>query len=150
YIKDSLFHRIPVTVVEFYPTNSKGEVHGKILVDKKNFAVLHIDYTPDASNSKLWNQVTWTEEFMYKAGRYELSKVMFEGLCSKNTYKYTATLVMQQMKTLNQIPEGEQFLDKDVSLFEHAIEDFNEDFWEGYQDLKVNVDSEHVVHIASN
>lgn len=150
YEKDSLFHRHQVEVIGFKPANSKGIVHGTILVDKESYAILHIDYTPDASGSKLWSKVKWTEEFYFVEGKYELSKVKFEGLCSKNTYEYSATLIMQHLKVLSQIPDDYVFLDKDISLFDHASEDFNDSFWNGYQDLRNDVESEHVVHIASN
>lgn len=149
YLKDSLFHNQKVAVIRFTPANSKGNVHGTILVDKHSHAVLHIDYTPDATGSKLWSEVTWTEEFRYKEGRYELSKVKFEGLCSKNTYKYSATLIMQQMKVLKEIPESEHYLDKDGSLFDHAKEENEEKFWNNYFDLRMEVESEDVVHLAS-
>lgn len=150
YEKDSLFHNFRVEVVTFKPSNSKGKVHGTILVDKESFAVLHIDYTPETSDSKLWKKVKWTEEFYFTEGKYELSKVKFEGLCSKNTYEYSATLIMQHVKVLSEIPDHYEFIDKNVSLFEHASDDFSDNFWKGYEDLRMDVDSEHVVHLASN
>ncbi|MEM7298171.1 MAG: hypothetical protein AAF391_07885, partial [Bacteroidota bacterium] len=151
YVDDTVFKRLKVSKIKFYPATSKGVVSGTILVDKKSFAILHIDYTPDTSGSKLWNKVTWTEEFYYSEGRYELAKVKFEGLCSKNTYEYSATLIMQHLRILTEIPDHDDFIDKEGSLFDHAGEDFTENFWNGYQALKVDVDSEYddVVHLAS-
>ena len=149
YKDDSLFHRFKVFVIEFKPANSKGNVSGHLLIDKSSYAVLHIDYTPDASYSKLWNRVTWTEEFYFVEGKYELSKVKFEGLGSKSTYEYSATLIMQHVKVLSEIPESEQFMGKDDSILEHAEDHTTEGFWQGFQDLKNDVDAEEVVHLAS-
>ncbi len=146
---DSLFHRFKVHVIEFKPVNSKGNVSGTILVDQSSLAILHIDYKPDATASKLWKEVTWTEEWYFTEGKYELSKVKFEGLSSKNRNEYSATLVMQHVKVLSQIPESDSFLDADASIFEHAKEYSNETFWKGYQDLKHDVEVEHVVHLAA-
>lgn len=150
YEKDSLFNWMQVEVISFQPANSKGEAYGKMLIDKKSYAILHIDYTPETTNNKLWSEVKWTEEFYFVEGKYELSKVKFEGLCSKNTYAYSATLIMQHLKVLSAIPEEDSFLDKDVSLFEHAVEDFNDNFWDNYEDLRHDVESEDVVHLAIN
>lgn len=150
YVGDSLFNSFRTLVIKFRPVTSKGIVTGTILVDKESYAILHIDYTPNTSESKLWSKVTWTEEFYFTEGRFELSKVKFEGLCSQNTYTYSATLVMQHMRVLSEIPDHYDYIDKDESLFKHAEEDFSEDFWSGYQHLKMDVDSEHVVELAFN
>ncbi len=147
---DSIFHRLKVHVIEISPINSKGNVSGTILVDQSSFAILHIDYTPDASASKLWKEVTWTEEFYFTEGKYELSKVMFEGLSAKNRYEYSATLVMQHVKVLSQIPESDNFIDAIASIFEHAKEYSKESFWRGFHHLKHDVEVEHVVHLAAN
>jgi len=150
YKDDSLFHRLKVFVIEFSPTNSKGNVSGKMLIDQVSYAILHIDYTPDAAASKLWSKVTWIEEFYFVQGKYELSKVKFEGLCSKNTYEYSATLIMQHVKVLSQIPESDHFIDQNASIFEHANEDYGENFWTGFHDLKNDVDAEEIVQLVSN
>lgn len=150
YSGDTLFKGLDVSVVEFQPVNAKGKVRGTLLIDKQSKAIMHIDYTPEVKNSKLWSKVKWTEEFYFVDGKYELSKVKFEGLCSKNRYEYSATLVMQHLKVLSRIPDEFEFLDKDISLFQHAANDFSDNFWKGYHDLKADVESEHVLQIASN
>lgn len=149
YKDDSLFNRFQVFVIEFRPANSKGKVSGRILVDKVSYAILHIDYTPDASDSKLWSRVTWTEEFYFVEGKYELSKVKFEGLTAKNIYEYSATLIMQHVRVLSEIPDNGDFIHQEASIFEHANDEYGEDFWQGYDDLKSDVDAEEVVHLAS-
>ena len=150
YSGNSEFKGLDVSVVEFKPNNSKGKVRGKMLIDKHSKAIMHIDYTPEVRNSKLWSKVKWTEEFYFVDGKYELSKVKFEGLCSKNKYEYSATLVMQHLKVLTRIPDEFEFIDKDVSLFLHASNDFSDNFWKGYQDLRTDVNSEHVLQLTSN
>lgn len=149
YSGDTVFKGQDVSVVDFHPSNAKGKVKGTILIEKESNAIVHIDYTPDVSNSKLWSEVTWTEEFFFVEGKYELGKVQFEGLCSKNTYEYSATLVMQHKKVLSSFPDEHAYIDKDVSLFQHAKDDFSDSFWNGYHELRADVDSEHVAHIAS-
>ena len=146
---DSLFHRLQVFVVDFVPANAKGNVSGTILIDKSSYAVLHIDYQPDAASSKLWIEVTWTEEFYFVEGKYELSKVKFEGLSKKNTYEYSATLIMQHVKVLKEIPDSDHFMDPNSSILDHAKDNYAENFWNGYSDLKNDVDAEDVVHLAS-
>lgn len=150
YVDDTVFKNFQVSVIKFKPANSKGVVSGTILVDKSSYAIVHIDYTPDTSGSKLWNKVTWTEEWYFTEGKFELSKVKFEGLCSKNQYEYSATLVMQHLRVLAEIPDHYDYIDKDGSLFDHAGDDFTENFWTGFQELKHDVDEEHVVHLATN
>ena len=145
---DSLFHRFKVFVVAFEPANSKGNVSGKILIDKESYAILHIDYTPDTSVSEVWKKVTWTEEFYFVEGKYELSKVKFEGHSKKN-HEYTATLIMQHVKVLSQLPDSDHFIDHETSIFEHAKDNNDEDFWAGYDELKKDVDAEEIIQIAA-
>lgn len=149
YKGDSLFHRFQTFAIEFTPLNSKGNVSGHILIDKSNYAVLHIDYTPDTRGSKEWRSVTWTEEFYFVDGKYELSKVKFEGLGTKSNHEYSATLIMQHVRVLSEIPDSEHYLDKDDTLLDHAEDHSEEDFWAGYYTLKEDVDAEEVVHVAS-
>ena len=149
YAGDKVFKGQDVAIIDFKPASPKGKVRGTMLIEKESNAIVHIDYTPDVRASKLWNKVTWTEEFYFVEGKYELSKVQFEGLCSKNKYGYSATLVMQHLRVLSKFPDDHAYIDNDVSIFQHAKSNFSDDFWSGYQNLKEDVDAEHVLKVAS-
>ena len=142
YSGDSTVNGIDVSVVSFNPAKSSGKATGKIYVDKGSFAILRIDYNPIIQNSKFWSKVSWTEEFKFKNGAYELSSVKFHGLSLENNFRYDAMLVMDQLEVLSRIPQSNSYIRENVSLFEKADDEFNDSFWEGYDYLKRALDAE--------
>ncbi len=142
YLSDSQFNDFHVAVIAFKPANAKGEVSGQMFIDTKSLAIIKIDYTPDATNSDLWSSVSWTEEFRFKNGAFELSAVKFQGFSSENTHQYKATLVMDQLEVINRIPQNDLFINENISLFEEANDDFSQAFWRGYYHLKRLLDTQ--------
>ncbi|MEP1035312.1 hypothetical protein [Ekhidna sp.] len=139
---DSILDKSEVSIIAFTPAKANGKAAGKIYVDKSSFAILKIDYNPIVHHSKYWSKVSWTEEFKFKNGAYELSNVEFHGISIENNFQYDAILVMDQLEVLSQMPQNELFLPENVSLFEKADDEFTESFWEGYDFLKRSLDSE--------
>ncbi len=142
YSGDSTYKENEVSIIEFKPAKSHGLATGKIYVDKASFAILKIDYLPILHHSKFWSTVSWTEEFHFKNGAYEMCSVRFHGLSIENNFQYDAVLVMDQLEVLSRIPENDSFLQENASMFERADDEFTESFWEGYDFLKRYLDSE--------
>lgn len=142
YMDDSILNDADVAIVEFEPTKSHGQATGKIYVDKSSLAILKIDYNPIVHHSKYWSKVSWTEEFSFKNGAYELASVKFHGISIENDFQYDAILIMDQLEVLSRIPEDKSYINENVSLFEKADEEFTESFWEGYDFLKRSLDAE--------
>ncbi|SNT19179.1 hypothetical protein SAMN05421640_2765 [Ekhidna lutea] len=128
-----------VSLIEFSPSNSHGNVSGKIYVDKTYYAIVKIEYTPMVTGSGVWKSVDWTENFEFKNGAYQLVSVQFQGVSFEDELYYNASLIMDQIEVIRRIPENELFIDFDAPLFEKASEDFNENFWDGYDFLKKEI-----------
>jgi hypothetical protein len=136
YTEDKEINGADVLVIEFEPKKDHGLAVGKIFIDKQSFAIVKVEYTPIIRKSKVWKSVSWTEEFRYKNGAYELNRVKFHGLGADNNYQYDAILVMDQLEVVSRIPDYEVFIREDVSLFEKAKEEQLDSFWEGFGFLK--------------
>ena len=149
YVGESSINNFQVSIIEFEPSNFKGKVSGKIFVDKKSLAIIRIEYTPDATKTEIWNSVSWTEEFSYKNGAFELTKVQFNGISSGDNHQYTATLVMDQLEVVTRIPENDSFIREEVSLFNQE-DTSTANFWRGYYKLKKTLDADQTVPVASN
>ncbi|WP_421763281.1 hypothetical protein [Ekhidna sp.] len=139
---DSTIGENTVSIIAFQPSKTHGKATGKIYVDKSSFAILKIDYRPIVHHSKYWSKVSWTEEFKFKNGAYELANVMFRGVSIENNFQYDAVLIMDQLEVLSRIPENDSYIRENVSLFEKADDEFTESFWEGYDFLKRSLDAE--------
>lgn len=142
YAGDSVLGENNISIIVFEPSKSNGQATGKIYVDKSSFAILKIDYKPIVHHSKYWSKVSWSEEFVFKNGAYELHSVKFHGVSIENSFQYDAILVMDQLEVLSRIPQNESFIRENVSLFEKADDEFNESFWEGYDFLKRSLNEE--------
>ncbi|WP_436517688.1 hypothetical protein [Ekhidna sp. To15] len=142
YLADTIINENEVSIIAFEPSKTNGKAIGKIYVDKSSFAILKIDYRPIVHHSKYWSKVSWTEEFKFKNGAYELSNVKFHGTSIENDFQYDAILIMDQLEVLSRIPENESYIQENVSLFEKADEEFTDSFWEGYDFLKRSLSAE--------
>lgn len=132
-----------VFIVEFEPINSKGDTSGKIFIEEKSLAVVKLEYRPHIKRTTLWNEVTWTEEFYEKNGIYELFRVSYNGSWEDNIreYVYTALLVVNETTPASVIPQGKELLSENDSFFHEAADDFSEEFWEGYNHMKLDLES---------
>ncbi|WP_425392779.1 hypothetical protein [Ekhidna sp.] len=131
-----------VAVIEFEPRKEHGTTMGRIYVDKKSFAIVKIEYQPIVIKSKVWQNITWTEEFTFRNGAYELTNVHFHGEGADNHYQYDATLIMNQLEVVSKFPENEEFIQDEVPLFERAKEELDESFWEGFSFLRQSLNAE--------
>lgn len=136
FLKDSVIRGMDVFVIEFDPADKSGEHNGKVYVDKEHYAIVRVVYEPFVKNSKWWKHITWTEDFIFRNGAFELESVTFHGESGDVDFQYDATLVMQQIETVVDLPPGKEFLPTRTSLFEQADSDPNPLFWEGYVDIK--------------
>ncbi|MEO9869895.1 hypothetical protein [Ekhidna sp.] len=142
YEGDSILNNYDISIISFEPIKTKGEASGKIYVDQHSKAIIKIAYLPDASHSKLWSSVSWSEEFQFRDGAFELSSVRFHGVSSENSYQYDATLVMDQLEVLIRIPENEEYIKENSPLLDEVVIESSSDFWDGYEFLKRNLQSE--------
>jgi len=132
-----------VYIIEFEPINSKGDTSGKIFIEENSLAVVKLEYHPHIKRNTLWDHVTWTEEFYEKNGIYELFRVSYDGMWEdeKKDYNYTALLVVNETTPANEIPEQKGLLGENDSFFHEAVEDFSEAFWDGYNHMKLDLES---------
>lgn len=137
YVGNTDLNSIPVSIVEFAPIDeSHGNVKGRIYIDETYYGIVRIEYTPLTTNSKIWKEVSWSENFDFRNGAYELTKVKFEAICSKDGFQYEATLAMDHSETVSQIPEYMVYIGGETPLFDKAQENTPESFWEGFEFLK--------------
>lgn len=146
YAGDTEINGFDVSVIEFRPVKSGGQASGKIYVDKTYLAIVRIEYTPLAENSKIWKSISWTEDFDFNHGAYELTSVEFNGI-SLDDFHYSALLVMNQIETVSQIP-SQDFIYENTPLFETATEESMQDFWEGYEELRLKIAKQNVLVAA--
>ena len=127
----------PVSIVEFEPTDSShGRVKGRIFIDQEYFGIVKIEYTPLVNHSKVWKEVSWTEEFDFNDGSYELTHVKFLGTTLDDDYHYQAILAMDQLETVSEFPQNLVFMGDDTPLFDQAQEYSDDSFWEGFEHLR--------------
>ena len=140
-----------VSIVEFSPAEgTHGNVKGRIYIDPVYYGIVRIEYTPLTTSSKVWNEVSWTENFEFRNGAYELVNVTFKGQSSEDDFHYEAMLAMDQLETLSKIPQHMVFIDDNVPLFAKATEISTDSFWEGFEFLKNNIPLDTVYLIAEN
>ena len=132
-----------VFIIEFEPRNSKGNTSGKIFVEDKSFAVLKLEYLPDVEASNFWDRVAWTEEYYEKDGLYQLFRVSFNGSWYGITkeYIYDALLVVNEVDSMTEFPSVDTYMDENDLFFHEAEDNFSEEFWAGYNYIKLDVES---------
>jgi hypothetical protein len=116
-----------------------------LYIDTSYLGITKIVYHPVVQKSHVWLEVSWTENFEFINGAYELTSVYFQGISRGDTLHYEASLVMNQLETVSSIPEYLVFVEEDVPLFEKASENFTEDFWLGFEYLKKKAGDGHLV-----
>ncbi|MEQ9405314.1 MAG: hypothetical protein RIM99_17125 [Cyclobacteriaceae bacterium] len=132
-----------VFIVEFEPNNSKGNTRGKIYIEDETLAIVKLEYFPIVSGNTSWKEVAWTEEFFEKNGIYELFRVSYNGSWEDfdRVYTYNALLVVNETKPADYMPMDVNMLSEQHSFFHAAEEDFSESFWEGYNHMKLDLES---------
>ncbi|WP_420317799.1 hypothetical protein [Ekhidna sp.] len=145
YSSDDTFKGSDVAIVEFEPRKEHGTTMGRIYVDKNSYAIVKIEYQPIIIKSRVWKNITWTEEFTYRSGAYELTNVHFHGEGSDNHYQYDATLIMDQLEVVSKFPEHEVFFQDEVPLFDRAQDELDESFWEGFNFLRQNITTDQLL-----
>ncbi len=132
-----------VFIVEFEPKNSKGDTEGKIYIDEESLAVIKLEYHPKLKDSNFWKSVSWVEEYYEKNGIYELFRVSYTGSWEdfEKDYTYNALLVVNESRVTNDLPEDTFLLNEYHSFFHEAQEDFSDSFWDGYNFIKLDIES---------
>lgn len=137
-----------VFIVEFEPKNSKGDTEGKIFIDEESLAVIKLEYHPIIKKSTFWSDVRWVEEYYEKNGLFELFRVSYTGSWEEynQDYTYNALLVVNESRATEDIPEDTFLLTEYDSFFHEAQDDFSDSFWDGYNYIKLDVASAHLVN----
>ncbi len=132
-----------VFIVEFEPKNSKGDTEGKIYIEEETLAVIKLEYHPKLKGNKFWKSVSWVEEYYEKNGMYELFRVSYTGMWEDymKDYTYNALLVVNESRVTDDLPEDTFLLTEYDSFFHEAEEDFSDSFWDGYNYIKLDVES---------
>jgi len=138
YAKDTLVNGKPTKIIEFKSANGAGIANGKLFIDTQSYAIVKMIYSPIiAEKENMWKSITWTEEFDFKNGAYELSTVNFKGI-SKENFIYEAFLAMEQLETVSEIPSDLSFINEKFPIVTVIEEDEESDleFWKGYDSFK--------------
>ncbi len=143
YVGSSNIGDKDVFIVEFEPKNSKGDTEGKIYIEEETLAVIKLEYHPKLKGSNFWKSVSWVEEYYEKNGIYELFRVSYTGTWQdfRQDYTYNALLVVNESRVTNDLPEDTFLLTEYDSFFHEAKEDFSDSFWDGYNYIKLDVES---------
>ena len=138
YTADTLIKGKATHIITFRTANGAGIADGKLYVDKESYAIVKMVYSPAiAEKDNMWNSITWTEEFTFRNGAYELATVNFKGI-SKEKFIYEAFLAMEQLETVSEIPSDVSFINESFPIVtdEEESEEANLGFWEGYDSFK--------------
>ncbi|MEP0987537.1 carboxypeptidase-like regulatory domain-containing protein [Ekhidna sp.] len=127
-----------VLIVDFEPSNKKGNTKGKLYIDEESYALLKIQYDPIIDDFSFWESVTWTEEYEQQDGIFKLVSVLFKGTSTNHQYDYHALLVINESKVIDELPTDIAMMDAYDSFFEMAQEDFTDSFWTGFNFMKLD------------
>lgn len=127
-----------VYIVEFEPNNAKGNTKGKLYIEEESYAIIKIAYHPILDDWKFWESVSWTEEYEQRGGHFEMVSVTFQGNSTNHTYQYDAHLVINESEPINYLPNKYGLLDQSDSFFEEAEDNFSDDFWTGFNFMKLD------------
>jgi hypothetical protein len=132
-----------VFIVEFAPKNSRGDTEGKIFIEEETMAIIKLEYHPKLKSNNFWKSVTWVEEYCQKEGMFELFRVSYNGSWKEynEDYTYEALLVVNESRPSYEIPRTAYLMDANHSFFHEAKNDFSDSFWDGYNYIKLDVES---------
>lgn len=128
-----------VFVLSFQPKTKKGSAQGKIFVDSESYAIIKTEYYPRVTKKGFWEEVSWTEEFNKEGILWNLSRVTYNGkwIYEGIEYRYESLLLVNESKPVK-IPPALGLLLEEKDIFFNAASDFTENFWEGYNYMKLN------------
>ena len=138
HTKDTLINGRSTRVIHFEPTGGSGISKGKLFVDTQSYAIVKMIYRPILTEKeKLWKMITWTEDFEFRNGAYELATISFRGV-SKEAFVYEAFLAMEQLETISEIPSHLSFINEKFPIVtkDDENEEADLEFWEGYDSFK--------------
>ncbi len=151
YVGSTKINSYQVAMIEFSPAKgTHGNVKGLIYIDQSYYGIVRIEYTPLTASSKVWDEVSWTENFEFRNGAYEMVNVTFKGKSTADDFHYEAMLAMGQQETLSQIPQHMVFIGDNIPLFSKATEMSTDMFWEGFEFLKNNIPIDTNYLVAEN
>lgn len=151
YAGETIIKNYEVAIIEFEPAEgTQGKVKGRIFIDQSYYGIIKIEYIPLITHSKIWKEVSWSENFEFKNGAYALMNVKFKGTSAFDDFHYEAILAMDQLEVISKIPQHMVFIGDNVSLFAEAKETSSDSFWEGFEFLKKSIPIEENYLIAEN
>ncbi|GAB4231877.1 MAG: hypothetical protein Tsb0034_04410 [Ekhidna sp.] len=127
-----------VLIVDFEPSNKKGNTKGTLYVEEDSHAILKIEYDPIITDFSFWESVSWTEEYKQQDGVFKLVSVSFSGTSTNHEFNYDALLVINESRTINQFPEDLEMLSMYDAFLEQAETDFSDSFWTGFNFMKLD------------
>jgi len=130
-----------VFIIEFKPNSNKGDTRGKIYVQEDTYAILKLQYYPQIENNSHWDEVVWIEEYEPKEGIFKLFRVSFQGHFANSDEWYHAVLLINKSEVIDSFPDKDYIGHQDL-FFERASESFTDDFWEDYNFIKLDIESQ--------
>ena len=137
YDTDTLLNHRRTNIISFKPKSGSG-TNGKLFVDAESYAIVKMIYSPILSEKEnMWESITWTEEFEFRNGAYELATVNFKGV-SQEHFTYEAFLAMEQLETVSEMPSDLSFINENFPIIteEEASEEADLEFWKGFDSFK--------------
>jgi len=128
-----------IFVLSFEPQTKKAKTKGKLYVDADSYAIIRAEYYPLVDNDWFWDEVSWVEEFSKTGVRWNLNRVTYAGKWTIDSlqYSYESTLVVNKSNVVN-VPPALGLLLGEKDIFFDAVDDFSDDFWEGYNHVQLN------------
>lgn len=136
------YQKHSVYEVSFAPKDNKGYVSGKLFIEDETYAIIKMIYEPKTNRSNFWDSVKWTEEFEFINGRFNLTAVSYKGAFSElgKPYEFYSLLINNSIITSTPASALEQVMDRKDIFVEKADFDFTEDFWSGYNFIKLTAE----------
>lgn len=136
------YQKHSVYEVSFTPKDNKGYVSGKLFIEDETYAIIKMIYEPKTTSSNFWDSVKWTEEFEFVNGRFNLTTVSYKGEFAElgKTYIFNSLLINNNITDSSPIPTPEDVMSRNDIFVEKADYDFTEDFWSGYNFIKLTTD----------
>jgi hypothetical protein len=114
-------------------------------VDIESYAIIKVEYFPDTSKSRFWEEVRWTEEFNYRNGRWFLSRVSYEGKWYEDDqlFDFESMLVVNIVETVDNTPAMGLLIHQNDTFFEEAKNEvLSEEFWRGFSYVELEESKE--------
>jgi hypothetical protein len=128
-----------ILIVNFVPNSKKEAISGTLYVEENSFALVKASYEIDTRRSKVWEEVDWEEEFVEKDGKWYFHRMGYRGVLNLDlvTFNLESVLVINESKVVPFQPAMGLLMEPRDYFFDE-VKHFDEDFWRGFDIIKLN------------